>query len=186
MNPLAMLSTLKESDEYTFTHAVNVCILTLAQASTLGFSKESLLQIGIASSLHDVGKIFIPTEILNKTGKLSPEEREVVETHPAKGASYIVNLKNISKLAILGALEHHIRYDGGGYPNTGGEWRPHIVSQMISIADTFDAMRSHRPYQEAKSVELIFKVLREGKGMAYSPMLVDNFIKVVSSQPKYS
>jgi HD-GYP domain-containing protein (c-di-GMP phosphodiesterase class II) len=186
MNPLAMLSTLKESDEYTFTHAVNVCILTLAQASTLGFSQESLLQIGIASSLHDVGKIFIPTELLNKAGKLSPEEREVIETHPAKGASYIVNLQNISQLAILGALEHHIRYDGGGYPNTGGKWKTHIVSQMISIADTFDAMRSHRPYQKAKPVELIFKVLREGKGTAFSPMLVDNFIKIVSSQPQYS
>lgn len=186
MNPLAMLSTLKEADEYTFTHVVNVCILTLAQASALGFSQESLLQIGIAASLHDVGKIFIPIEILNKPGKLSSEERGVIETHPAKGASYIVNLKNIPRLAILGALEHHIRYDGGGYPNTGGKWKTHIVSQMIAIADTFDAMRSHRPYQKAKSLELIFKVLTEEKGTAFAPMLVDNFIRVVNSQPQYS
>jgi len=110
----------------------------------------------------------------------------VIETHPARGASYIVNLKGIPRLAILGALEHHVRYDGGGYPKTGGKWKTHIVSQMIAIADTFDAMRSHRPYQKAKSVELIFKVLTEGKGTAFAPLLVDNFIQVVNSQPQYS
>ncbi len=186
MNPLSMLSTLKEADEYAFTHVVNVCILTLAQASALGFSQESLTQIGIASSLHDVGKIFIPNEILNKPGKLNPKEIEVMKTHPAKGASYIVNLKDIPRLAILGALEHHIRYDGSGYPATGGKWKTHIVSQMIAIADTFDAMRSHRSYQKAKSVEHIFKVLTAGKGTIYTPILVDNFIRVVKSQPQYT
>lgn len=185
MNPLSMLSTLKESDEYTFTHSVNVCILTLAQASSLGFSNELLLEIGIASSLHDVGKIFLPTEILNKPGKLSAKERQVIETHPAIGASYIVSMQNMSKLAILGALEHHIRYNGSGYPNTGGKWRTHIVSQMIAIADTFDAMRSNRSYQEAKSLEIIFTVLNKEKGTAFNPMLVDNFIKIVTHQPQF-
>ncbi len=186
MNPLAMLSTMKEADEYTFTHVVNVCILTIAQAAALGFSGERLLQIGLAASLHDVGKIFLPAEILNKPGKLSPEEKEEVKMHPAKGASYIISLKNMSRLAVLGALEHHIRYDGGGYPNSGGKWQTHVVSQMISISDTFDAMRSQRPYQEAKSVNAIFAVLREGKGTAYNPMLVDNFIRVVESHPQFS
>ena len=186
MNPLAMLSIMKEADEYTFTHVVNVCILTLAQAAGLGFSGENLLQIGIAASLHDVGKIFLPAEILNKSGKLSPSEREEIKMHPAKGACYIVSLKNISRLAILGALEHHMRYDGGGYPDTGGKWKAHIVSQMIGISDTFDAMRSHRPYQEAKSVKTIFDVLRNGRGTAYNPILVDNFIRIVENQPRFS
>jgi HD-GYP domain-containing protein (c-di-GMP phosphodiesterase class II) len=185
MNPLALMSTMKEADEYTFTHVVNVCILTLAQAAGLGFSGDNLLQIGIAASLHDVGKIFLPAEILNKPGKLSPSEREAIKMHPAKGASYIFSLKNISRLAILGALEHHIRYDGGGYPDTGGKWKMHIVSQMIGISDTFDAMRSHRPYQKAQSVQTIFDVLRDGKGTAYNPMLVDNFIRVVEHQPRF-
>ncbi len=186
LNPLAMLSLQKEADEYTFTHVVNVCILTLAQAAGLGFEGDKLLQIGIAASLHDVGKIFLPADIINKTGRLSPAEREEIELHPAKGASYIFGLKGVSRLAFLGALEHHIHYDGNGYPETGGQWKTHIVSQMIAIADTFDAMRSNRVYQEAKPVKLIFGVLRGGKGTVYNPMLVDNFIRVIENQPQFT
>ena len=186
LNPLAMLSVQKEADEYTFTHVVNVCILTLAQAAGLGFTGDKLLQIGIAASLHDVGKIFLSADILSKTGRLSPSEREEIELHPAKGASYIFGLKGVSRLAFLGALEHHMHYDGNGYPDTGGEWKTHIVSQMIAVSDTFDAMRSNRVYQEAKSVELIFGVLKGGKGTVYNPMLVDNFIRVVENQPQFT
>jgi HD-GYP domain-containing protein (c-di-GMP phosphodiesterase class II) len=186
MNPLAMLSVQKEADEYTFTHVVNVCILTLAQAAGLGFTGEQLLQIGVAASLHDVGKIFLSKNILTKTGRLSPAEREEIELHPAKGASYIFGLKGISRLAFLGALEHHMQYDGNGYPHTGGKWKTHIVSQMIAISDTFDAMRSNRVYQEAKPVELILGVLRGGKGTVFNPMLVDNFIRVIENQPQFT
>ena len=186
LNPLAMLSVQKEADEYTFTHVVNVCILTLAQAAGLGFTGDKLLQIGIAASLHDVGKIFLPADILNKTGRLSPYEREEIELHPAKGASYIFGLKGVSRLAFLGALEHHMQYDGNGYPDTGGQWKTHIVSQMIAIADTFDAMRSNRVYQDAKPVELIFGVLKGGKGTVYNPLLVDNFIRVIENQPQFT
>ncbi|MEN8200118.1 MAG: HD domain-containing phosphohydrolase [Thermodesulfobacteriota bacterium] len=185
MNPLSMLASTKKADEYTFAHAVNVCILTIAQASALGFAGETLEQIAIAASLHDVGKIFLPEEVLNKPGKLSPTEREEIELHPVKGASYITNQKNISRLAILGALEHHIRYDGSGYPATGGKWKPHLVSQMIGISDTFDAMRSHRPYQESKPLKTVLAVLHEGKGTAYNPMLIDNFIRIVERQPRF-
>lgn len=186
LNPLAMLSVQKEADEYTFTHVVNVCILTLAQAAGLGFTGDKLLQIGIAASLHDVGKIFLPADILNKTGRLSPSEREEIELHPAKGASYIFGLKGVSRLAFLGALEHHIQYDGNGYPDTGGQWKTHIVSQMIAIADTFDAMRSNRVYQDSKPVELIFGVLKGGKGTVYNPLLVENFIRVIENQPQFT
>lgn len=186
LNPLAMLSVQKEADEYTFTHVVNVCILTLAQAAGLGFSGDKLLQIGIAASLYDVGKIFLPVGILNKKGRLTPADREEVEQHPAKGASYIFGLKGVSRLAFLGALEHHMRYDGTGYPDTGGQWKTHIVSQMIAISDTFDAMRSNRVYQEAKPVEVIFGVLRGGKGTVYNPLLVDNFIRVMENQPRFT
>ncbi len=186
MNPLAMLSVMKEADEYTFTHMVNVCILTLAQAAGLGFSGDTLQKIGIAASLHDVGKIFTPDEILNKPEKLNPAEMKEIEMHPAKGASYILNLKNLPRLAVLAALEHHMRYDGNGYPNAGERWRPHIISQMVAIADTFDAMRSHRPYQEAKADKIIFGVLKDGKGTLFNPMLVDNFIRVVVSRPQFN
>lgn len=179
INPISMLASLKSADEYTFTHVINVCILTMSQAESLGFSGEKLFQIGVASVMHDAGKLFIPEEILNKPGKLTLEERAIIETHTTKGARYILGLKDIPQVAVLGALEHHIRYDGTGYPAMQKKWSPNIVSQMIAIADVFDAMRSRRSYKEPKSKESIIKILQEDKGTAFNPFLVDNFIKLI-------
>jgi HD-GYP domain-containing protein (c-di-GMP phosphodiesterase class II) len=180
LNPLAMLATLKSGNEYTFTHVVNVCILTLAQAEFLGFTGKHLYEIGIVAALHDMGKIFIPKEIIDKPGRLDSREKKIIETHATKGAHYISNLKNIPKLATLVAMEHHIYYDGSGYPNLGKNWKTHIVSQMITIADVFDAMRSKRLYQEARPEKYIFDVLREGRGKVYNPFLVDNFLRILN------
>jgi HD-GYP domain-containing protein (c-di-GMP phosphodiesterase class II) len=180
INPLRLLADIKSADEYTFTHVVNVCILTMGQAEALGFKGRHLYDIGIASVLHDVGKQFIPDQIINKPGKLTPEERIIIETHTIKGAQYLLGLDDIPKLAVLGALEHHIRYDGGGYPAIAGDWQPNIASQMIAIADMFDAMRSRRPYQEPKPQELILKIMREESGTCFNPLLVDNFIRLIT------
>jgi HD-GYP domain-containing protein (c-di-GMP phosphodiesterase class II) len=179
MSPIRMLASLKSVDEYTFTHVVNVCILTMSQAESLGFKGEHLYQIGIASALHDAGKLFVPAEILSKPGALTPEERSIIEAHTVRGARYILELEGLPKLSVLGALEHHIRYDGTGYPLISRGWKPNIVSQMIAISDVFDAMRSRRCYKEPKSVELIIKILKSEKGTAFNPVLVDNFIKLI-------
>lgn len=180
INPLRLLADIKSADEYTFTHVVNVCILTMGQAEALGFKGRPLYDIGIASVLHDVGKQFIPASIINKPGRLTPEERKIIETHTIKGAQYLLGLDEIPKLAVLGALEHHIRYDGGGYPAIAGDWEPNIASQMIAIADMFDAMRSRRPYQDPKPQELILKIMREDSGTCFNPILVDNFIHLIT------
>ncbi|MBU0944863.1 MAG: HD domain-containing protein [Proteobacteria bacterium] len=186
LNPLAMLTTLKSGDEYTFTHVINVCILTLAQAESLGFKGQYLYDIGITAVLHDIGKVFIPDEILNKPAKLDPKEREIIETHSMKGAGYILNLSNVPKLAVLAALEHHIRFDGSGYPNIGRNWKTHIISQMISIADTFDAMRSCRPYHNPSPEQKIREVLISEKGSTFNPLLVDNFLTILSRNQSQS
>ena len=179
INPLKLLALVKTSDEYTFTHVVNVCILTMSLAETLGFSGEHLHQIGVAASLHDTGKMFIPKEIMNKPGKLTPKEMKIVEMHPHQGARYLMGLKGIPKLAVIGALEHHIRYDGSGYPAMNGNFKPHIVSQMIAITDAFDAMRSHRVYQGPKPLPQILEILTEEKAAAFNPRLVDQFIRMI-------
>ena len=179
INPLQMLASLKTSDEYTFTHAINVCILTMAQAEFIGIKGDMLYDIGIAASMHDAGKMFIPDDILNKPDKLTDEEWEHMRDHSAHGAHYILKLDGIPKLAFLAALEHHIRYDGSGYPNLGRNWRPNIVSQMIAIADMFDAMRSRRPYKDPKPDSLIIKILREESGTSFNPKLVDNFLRLI-------
>ncbi len=179
LNPLSLLSSLKKGDEYTFTHVINVCILTLAQAEALGFQEHHLYDIGITATLHDIGKMFIPNEILNKPEKLDKNERATIETHAMKGAGYILTLPEVPKLAVLAALEHHIRFDGGGYPHIGHTWKTHIVSQMIAIADTFDAMRSTRPYSKAASEDQICEMMMREKGSTFNPMLVENFLNIL-------
>jgi len=179
INPLSLLASLKSVHEYTFTHVTNVCILAMGQAETLGFNGEHLHQIGVASLLHDVGKVFIPEEILNKPGKLSQDERKIIETHTVKGARYLMGIEGIPKLAVLSAMEHHLKYDGSGYPSIKGGWRPNIVSQLISVADVFDAMRSKRSYQGALPMQKIAEVLNNGKGTSFNPQLVDHFFRLI-------
>jgi HD-GYP domain-containing protein (c-di-GMP phosphodiesterase class II) len=182
-NPLHMLASLKSSDEYTFTHAINVCLLTMAQAESLGASGDQLHDIGIAACLHDAGKMFIPNEILNKPGKLDEHEWAEMRGHSLRGAQYLLRLPGISNLAFLGALEHHLHYNGAGYPDLGKQWRPSLVSQMIAVADLFDAMRSRRPYKEPKPDDFIIDLLRKESGTAYNPQLVENFIRLIKSTP---
>jgi HD-GYP domain-containing protein (c-di-GMP phosphodiesterase class II) len=179
INPLSLLASLKSVNEYTFTHVTNVCILTMSLAESLGFKGEHLHKIGVASLLHDIGKIFIPDEILSKPGMLTPEERRTIETHTEKGARYLMGIEGIPKLAVLSALEHHQKFDGNGYPSIKGGWTPNIVSQLISVADVFDAMRSRRSYQEPKPIEFIESVLIKGKSTSFNPMVVDHFITMI-------
>ncbi len=179
VNPLAILASIKSTHEYTFTHVANVGILTMSQAESMGFTGEHLHQIGVASLLHDVGKLFIPEEILNKPGRLTDAERKIMETHTVKGARYLTGLEGIPKLAVLAALEHHIKFDGSGYPSVRGGWKPNIASQIIAVSDVFDAMRSKRGYQDAYPVEKIESVLRSGIGTSFNPLLVDHFLKLI-------
>jgi HD-GYP domain-containing protein (c-di-GMP phosphodiesterase class II) len=180
INPLSLLASLKSANEYTFTHVTNVCILTMSLAENLGFKGEHRHQIGVASLLHDIGKIFIPDEILSKPGMLTPEERKTIETHTVKGARYLMGIEGIPKLAVLAALEHHQKFDGNGYPSIKGGWTPNIVSQLICVADVFDAMRSRRSYQEPKPIEMIVSVLTKGMGTSFNPMVVDRFLKMIA------
>lgn len=177
--PFKMLASIRSSDEYTFTHAIDVCILTVSLAESLGFSGKQLQEIGTASLLHDVGKLNIPDAILNKPGKLTSEEWRIIQCHPTWGAMQIQKMKGVPKIAILGALEHHIRYDGVGYPQIQEKYKPCIVSQMIAVADTYDALRSHRPYEVSKSHEVAVGILKGEKGISFNPLLVDNFLRLM-------
>jgi len=179
VSPLMLLASVKSAHEYTFTHASNVGILTMCQAESLGFTGEHLHLIGVAALLHDTGKLFIPEAIMNKQAPLTQDERKVIETHSIKGARHLLGMDGIPKLAVVTALEHHLKYDGTGYPSIKGGWTPNIASQMISIADVFDAMRSRRAYQEPQPMSKIRQVLVGGKGKAFNPVLVDNFLDLI-------
>jgi len=180
INPISLLASVKGSHEYTFTHAVNVGILTIVQAKNFGFSGRVLRGIGFASMLHDVGKIFIPNEILNKPGGLTAAERTVIETHTIKGGRYLMDQEGIATIAVLTAFEHHLRFDGTGYPAVSSDWRPHLISQMVAISDVFDAMRSNRSYSRPKSQDEILGILAGDGGAAFNPRLLDNFLSFIA------
>jgi len=180
LNPLSLLTALKSTDEYTFTHVINVCVLTLAQAESLGFTEQHLYDIGITATLYDIGKTFIPEEILNKPGKLDKDEQKEVKDHATKGAGYLLGVADAPQLAVLAALEHHIHFNGGGYPSIGNTWETNIISQMIAIADTYDAMRCSRPYRRPNSPKTIRDMFIREKGGRFNPFLVDNFISLLS------
>lgn len=102
-----------------------------------------------------------------------------METHTIQGANYVLGLKNVPKLSVLAALEHHLKFDGSGYPVISKGWQPHIVSQMIAISDVFDALRSRRCYKEPAPMDRIVEILKSEKGTAFHPVLVENFLKLI-------
>lgn len=179
-NPLKYLADIKSEDEYTYVHTINVALLTMALASSLGFEGQDLVDITFAALMHDVGKMLIPDEVLNKPGQLNDEELRIMRSHPLLGAQYIAKQKKLPKLTVLAALEHHIRFDGKGYPELGDNWKPHIVSQMISVADIYDALRSRRPYREPLAHQTIVDIMSKESGTALNPKLVKVFLQMIA------
>jgi len=176
MNVLRVISPVKSYSEYTYVHATNVSVITLFQAEALGLKGESLHDVGIAALMHDVGKMFVAKEVLEKPGKLDDAEWDQMKQHPAAGAKYLSVLSDIPKLAMIVAFEHHMKFDGSGYPDTKKKGkRQHIVSQMVAIADFFDALRTERPYRKAMEIAAIIGLMREATGKDFNPLLVENF-----------
>lgn len=175
MDPLKLLASIKSDDEYTYVHVTNVALLTVSFADFLGFYGKTLEDIGVSALLHDVGKMVIPDEILNKPGPLTSYERAIMETHTIRGAQYIGQQKNVPNLTILTALEHHIKFNGTGYPKIKKNWQPNIISQMIIVADIYDALRSKRPYSEPMSQNKAIDIIRKDSGSIFNPTLVENF-----------
>jgi HD-GYP domain-containing protein (c-di-GMP phosphodiesterase class II) len=173
---LMTFSPLRALDEYTFTHSTNVCILTLAQAMALKVKEELLHDIGVAAMMHDIGKLFVPEEILNKQGKLTKAEMDVIRLHPQKGAEYLVDKAGIPQLSIIVAYEHHMQYDHSGYPTVSPSWRQNICSQMCTIADFFDALRTKRVYRDSIETKIITKQMSGMAGKQLNPVLTKNFL----------
>lgn len=183
---LLTLAPLRNLDEYTYTHSTNVCILNIAQAKMLGIEGQLLYEIGVAAMLHDIGKLFIPIEILQKPGALDDHEWALIQQHPQLGAEYLINTPGIPRLAIITAYEHHLRYDGSGYPKLSNRWPQHLCSQMTTISDFFDALRTQRSYSPSIDFDKIAKIMTEEAGKTLHPQLTSNFlssIRLLGQQP---
>ncbi len=177
---LKLISPVKSYSEYTYTHAMNVAVLSMFQAQSLNIRDDLLRDIGIAALLHDVGKLFIAKDTLEKKAALTGEEWKEIKLHPLYGARYLGKIDEITRLAPIVALEHHMRYDGHGYPkmNINGK-KQHFCSQIVAIADFFDALRSRRPYRRALEIKEVLTLMKtEAEGL-FSPFLFNNFIRAM-------
>lgn len=147
------MGKLKWFDQYTFDHSIDVSVYSIIIGINMKLEKKDLIELAIASIFHDIGKVFIPIEIVNKSGKLSDEEWNTMKTHPEIGSDYLKSLVNMPKSIHEAILYHHEKMDGTGYPQGLSMYNIPIFSKIISIADTFDALTSDRPYREKWSLE---------------------------------
>ncbi|MCP2520906.1 HD domain-containing protein [Candidatus Aminicenantes bacterium AC-335-A11] len=180
LKPLLILAPMKRYDQYVYTHAINVGLLTCYQASNLGFSPEDIKEIGLAAMLHDVGKLFVPLKILNKNGPLTEKEWNIVQNHPIEGAKFLLEAEGITPLAVQVAYEHHMKYDLSGYPKPKYKKQINIITQMTSISDFYDALVSKRPYRKPLSHEEAIQLIYWKSGTDFNPKLVSNFLNIIS------
>ncbi len=175
MSAIRMLAAaIDAKDPYTRGHSERVKDYSLVIARQLSFGAAELERVEIAALLHDVGKIGIDDRILRKPTNLTPEEFEVMKTHPDKGASILAQIAQLSDI-IPGTRAHHENYDGSGYPGRlKGEEIP-LLGRIITIADTFDAMTTDRPYQKAFTLEFALNRIRAMAGIKYDPKIVEAF-----------
>ncbi len=178
--PLLAIAPLRLLDEYTYTHSTNVCILNIAQALSFGCTGSLLHEIGVAAMLHDIGKLFIPEEILTKPGKLTPEEMEIIRQHPLKGANHLLAMPGIPKLAVVCCFEHHLRYNLTGYPAVRDDWQQNLVSQLTAVSDYFDALRTRRIYRGSLDFDTVAGMMIDISGTELHPALTRNFLRLLA------
>jgi HD-GYP domain-containing protein (c-di-GMP phosphodiesterase class II) len=181
------LTNLKNYDEYTLNHSVNVCLLSTALGRRLGLNRGEIVDLGIAAFFHDLGKLETPLEILNKPAKLSDGEREIMEQHPFKGAEKLVLLKESRRLplrAIHVAMEHHIKEDLTGYPRYFRKDDVNLFSKIVKVVDFFDAITTKRVYRtkvftRAEALSLML----EQSGTEFNPVILKAFVHLMGAFP---
>jgi putative nucleotidyltransferase with HDIG domain len=179
---LLALTTLKNYVNYTFTHMVNVSILTMGQARGLGIDGPLLREFGLAALMHDIGKVRTPLEILNKPEKLTDDEFTIMKRHAVDGAAILRATPDMPALAPIVAFEHHRRLDNSGYPDINRATL-NVATMLCSLADVYDAMRSQRAYQNAFPSDRILAVMRRSEGKQFDQHLVRRFVQLIGIYP---
>jgi len=173
------LLQLKEFDQYTTTHSMNVAVLAMALGEFLELGGATVRALGVAGLLHDLGKVCIPRDILLKPGKLTPAERTVVQEHPVVGARMLLASQDPMDLAAIVAYEHHIMIDGGGYPSLYDARGAQYASRLVHICDVYDALRTNRPYRSAWESERTIAFIESRSGLEFDPTIVRSFIAMM-------
>lgn len=181
------LTTLRDYDEYTFVHSVNVCIFSVALGRKLGLTKLQLYDLGMTALFHDVGKSRVPLEVLNKEGGLSEDEWRILQAHPWLGVLTLFGLRGYGEIPYRGmivAFEHHMKSDLTGYPKSIRPRTPSIFSKIVAVADGFDAATSRRVYQTVPiQPDQVLKEMWENPRRGYDPVVVKAFINLIGVYP---
>jgi HD-GYP domain-containing protein (c-di-GMP phosphodiesterase class II) len=178
-----LLSAVKSYDEYTYFHMVNVCLLSVALGQAIGLRRDQVLVLGLGGLLHDIGKVFVPAEILNSTRRLDEEQWRLVQRHPLDGAGMLLTTgTGLVHPASSVLLEHHASYDGGGYPYLH-EHTPSVPSRLVAVADCFDAVTSKRSYRQPMTRQDALALLRSSSGTGFDPQAVASFQVLLGRYP---
>ena len=180
----ALAHTIDAKDSYTNGHSTRVAEYSVLLARRMGYAGEKLEQLQYAALLHDIGKIGIPKEIINKPSKLTDEEYEVIKTHPAIGSNILKEISEIPDIAI-GARWHHERYDGKGYPDRLKGTEIPEIARIIGVADAYDAMTSNRSYRDLLSQETVSRELEKGKGSQFDPQIAEIMLELIREDTDY-
>jgi HD-GYP domain-containing protein (c-di-GMP phosphodiesterase class II) len=181
------MTALRDHDEYTFTHSVNVCIFSVALGKKLGLDRQQLYELGLGALLHDVGKMRIPKEVMNKTGDLTSEDVDTLRLHPVEGLMAIFGMGEFLDLPLrpmLMVYEHHMKIDLTGYPRVLRPRRPTILPRIVALADGFDAATTKRVYQAVPwTPDRVLREMRDSTERGFDPLLVKAFISMTGIYP---
>jgi putative nucleotidyltransferase with HDIG domain len=179
---LISLSRLKNSDEYTYMHSVAVCALMIALARRMGMSEDQVREAGAAGLLHDVGKMMIPIEILNKPGSLTREEFLAMKKHPEEGLKILQENRHVIPSVMDVCLHHHEKVDGSGYPHGLAGEEISLLSRMGAVCDVYDAVTSERPYKKGWGAAHSIREMATWKGH-FDEKVFQSFVKTVGIYP---
>lgn len=184
-NPWALLSVarLKAADEYTYMHSAAVCALMIALSRQMGLDAQRTRDAGMAGMLHDVGKAMVPAAIINKPGRLSTAELEVMRTHPERGHELLRRLDGIAPAVLDVCLNHHEKMDGSGYPNGQPAERISLVARMGAVCDVYDAVTSNRPYKPGWDPAGSLRRMAGWAGSHFDRQVFQHFVKSVGIYP---
>ena len=182
-NVLLGLSRLKQWDEYTYTHSMNVALYGTLLCKYRGASDAVAEEVGVSGFFHDIGKLFIPQEVINYPGKLTPEQLKLVRKHPQYGETYSQKLSGLSDTVRRGILEHHERFDGSGYPAGKKGSEISLAGTVLLVADIYDALSSRRSYKPPMSPGDALSFMYRERGNMYAPDMLESFIKAIGIYP---
>ncbi|MGL4759988.1 MAG: HD-GYP domain-containing protein [Sarcina sp.] len=178
------LVDIKRMDTYTYQHSVNVATLSVIIGIAIGLSKDLLVDLCVGALLHDIGKVFISDEIIQKPGKLTDEEFNTIKSHPKLGYDYIKNIPTLKTRCKMVVLQHHEKMNGAGYPNALFKDDISILARIVSIADVYDALTSDRPYKRAMCPNDAFEFILSNAGTMFDFQLTKIFSRIIVPYPE--